>query len=219
MTSENPLETEREQVARLGKELLDRGLTAGTGGNVSVRRGNRVAVSPSGVPYEEVTPETVPIVSVDGEHLWGDDKPSSETPMHTLIYQARPDVGGIAHTHSPYACTFATVGEPIPPSYYLIAFAGDKVPVAEYAHPGTAELGELAVEALGDSYDACLLKHHGVMALGETGEDALEVAVMVEMCARIHYQAANLGTPQLLPDDAIDDLRVKFGNYGQNRQA
>ncbi len=215
MAAPTSLEDEREAVSELGREMLDTGLTAGTGGNVSIRLGDRVAVSPSGVPYEAVTPDLVPIITVDGEQLEGDRAPSSESPMHTLIYQARSDAGAIVHTHSPYACTFASLGKPIPASYYLIAFAGDQVPVAGYAHPGTEELGALAVDALGTDYNACLLKHHGVMAVGETGEDAFEVALMVEFCARVHYQAAAIGTPELLGEEEIHRLREKFDTYGQ----
>ncbi|WP_276256256.1 class II aldolase/adducin family protein [Halomontanus rarus] len=210
------LQEEREQVGELGREMLSQELTRGTGGNVSVRTGNLIAVSPSGVPYEDVTPDTVPIVDTDGQRLEGDLKPSNETPMHTTIYRDRPDVGAIVHTHSPYASTFASLGRSIPASHYLIAYVGREIPVAGYAPPGTEELGELAAEAMGDDHDAVLLQNHGVIAVGETGEDALEVASMVEYCARIHHQALAIGEPEILPDEEVDDLRTMFTEeYGQ----
>lgn len=204
---------ERETVCELGRQLLDRDLTRGTGGNVSVRTDDGVAVSPSGIPYEEVTPEMVPVVDSEGAVLDGEWEPSNETPMHTNIYRVRDDVGGIVHTHSPYAATFASLGREIPASHYLIAYAGREIPVAGYAHPGTDELGRLAVDALGDDHDACLLQNHGVMALGEDGPDALETAVMVEYCAQVHYQASAIGDPVVMDDDAVGDLVEMFGSY------
>lgn len=210
------LQEEREQVGDLGREMLSQELTRGTGGNVSVRTGKLIAISPSGVPYEDVTPDTVPIVDTDGQRLEGDLKPSNETPMHTTIYRNRSDVGAIVHTHSPYASTFASLGQSIPASHYLIAYVGREIPVAGYAPPGTEELGELAAEAMGDDHDAVLLQNHGVIAVGETGEDALEVASMVEYCARIHHQALAVGEPEILPDEEVDDLRTMFTEeYGQ----
>ena len=209
------LPDEREAVATLGRQLLDQDLTTGTGGNVSARRGDRVAINPSGVPYESVDPVDVPIVGLDGEQVAGELRASSETPMHTMIYRERDDVGGVVHTHSPYASTFATLDESIPASHYLIAFAGDEVPVADYEKPGSAELGQLAVDALGDEYDACLLKNHGTIAVGETAEAALETSLMVEYCARIHYQGRSIGEPTLLPDEEIDHLVERFRDYGQ----
>ncbi|WP_129113775.1 class II aldolase/adducin family protein [Halegenticoccus tardaugens] len=216
MTEPATLRAERERVGQLGREMLAQGLTRGTGGNVSVRSGDGVAISPSGVPYEDVTPETVPVVDLDGNRLRGDLKPSSETPMHAILYRSRDDVGGIVHTHSPYASTFASLNEPIPASHYLIAYVGTEIPVAGYEPPGTEALGGLAAEAMGEDCDAVLLKNHGVVAVGSTGADALEVAQMVEYCARIHYQAISVGEPEILPDDSVRDLRKMFTeSYGQ----
>lgn len=216
MTEPETLRAEREQVGELGREMLAQGLTRGTGGNVSVRSDDHVAISPSGIPYEEVTPEKVPVIGLNGERHHGELKPSNETPMHTMLYREREDVGGIVHTHSPYASTFASLNEPIPASHYLIAYAGTEIPVAGYEPPGTEALGDLAAEAMGRDCDAVLLKNHGVMAVGATGEDALEVAQMVEYCARIHYQAISVGEPELLPESEVRELRAMFSEtYGQ----
>lgn len=210
------LEYEREQVVKLGKRMATQDLTNGTMGNVSVRRGNKFAMSPSGVPYDEVTPDLVPVVSVAGQKLEGTMKPSSETPMHAIFYREREDVNCVVHTHSPYASTFASLDETIPASHYLLAFAGRDVPVAGYAPPGTEELGRLAVETMGNNRDAVLMKNHGVITVGETPEDAFEVAMMLEYCARIHYQASAIGNPTILSDDQVDDLRRMFHeDYGQ----
>lgn len=216
MTEEIELEEQRTAVSELGREMLAQGLTKGTGGNVSARDGDLVAINPSGVPYEEISPESVPLVSLDGEQVAGDLEASSESPMHTMIMQERDDIGGVVHTHSPYATTFASLGKAIPASHYLIAFAGNEVPVTGYEKPGSAELGRAAVETLGDEYDACLLQNHGTIAIGETAEAAFETSLMVEYCARIHYQAQSLGDPIELPDEEIDRLREVFEDYGQH---
>lgn len=194
--------------------MVEQGLTKGTGGNLSERgEEDRVAISPTRIPYEDIDADDVPVVDLEGERISGETPPSSETPMHTRIYRARDDVGGIAHTHSLYASTFATLGEPIPPSHYLLAYIGEKVPVAGFDQPGTEELGELAVEALGDEYDACLLQHHGVIAVGDSAEDALENALMVEFCAQVHYQAKCIGEPLILGGDDLDALIEGFDEY------
>jgi ribulose-5-phosphate 4-epimerase/fuculose-1-phosphate aldolase len=184
----------------------------GTGGNVSVRAGERIAISPSGVPYGDVTPERVAVVDGSGDVVAGEN-PSSELPMHLAVYRRRDDVGAVVHAHSPYASTFASLDRPIPPSHYLLAYAGGEVPVAGYAPPGSAELGDLAAAALGDDRDVCLLRNHGVVAHGDDGPAALETAEMVEFCARVHYQADCIGDPVVLDDDAVAGLVESFSAY------
>jgi len=197
--------------------MLADGLTKGTGGNISVKTDDGdVAISPSGMAYDDIEPEDVPIVDIDGEHVAGDKKPSSEFRMHTDVLREREDVGAIVHNHSPYASTFASIDEPVEASHYLIAFIGDEIPVASYETYGTAELAEVALETLGEEYNACLLENHGVLAVGDTVSEAFEVALMVEYCARIHYQARNIGEPNLLPDEEIDTLLDRFADYGQD---
>jgi L-fuculose-phosphate aldolase len=210
------LTEKRQTIADTGRDMLEQGLTKGTGGNVSGRVGDDYAViSPSGMAYEEITGEDVPLVDFEAETVDGEFEPSAETPMHTMVYRQRDDVGGIVHNHSPYASTFASLGEPIGPSHYLIAFAGDQVPVAPYETYGTEALGEIAVDTLGEEYNACLLENHGVLAVGDDIDSAFETALMVEYCARIHYQALSIGEPNLLPDDEIERLTESFAGYGQ----
>jgi len=216
MTDGRPLDDQRRRVSELGRRLLERDLANGTMGNLSAREGDRIAVSPSGTPYEDVTPETVPVVALSGERIAGDVAPSSETPMHRIVYRRREDAGGIVHTHSPYASTFASLGREITASHYLIGFAGHEIPVTEYATPGSEELGELAAEALGDDHDAVLLGNHGVLTVGATLDGAFETAEMVEYVARIHYRALNVGEPEILPEDVVEDLIEKFDSYGRS---
>ncbi|MFD1600848.1 class II aldolase/adducin family protein [Halobellus rarus] len=206
----------RNAICEYGRSLLEDDLTTGTGGNLSARLDeNHIAISPSGIPYEEIDPSDVPIVDTDGNVVEGDVDPSTEVPMHLAVYRERPDVGGVVHTHSPYATTFASLGESIPASHYLIAFTGTEVPASEYATHATAALGEAAVDALGESYNATLLRNHGVLTADDSLEDAYNVALMVEYCARIHYQARAIGDPEILPDDEIDRLSGKLDSYGQ----
>ncbi len=212
----NDLEPERKAVSSHGRKMLEQGLTEGTGGNISAQQGDLVAISPSGMPYDEIDPEDVPLATLDAEHVAGDRQPSSEVRMHTGILRERDDAGAVVHTHSPYASTFASLREPVPASHYLVAFAGQEIPVSGYATYGTQELADLALDALGEEYDACLLANHGVIALGEDVADAFEVALMVEYCARIHYQASNVGEPTLLPDEEVQRLVGVFEEYGQN---
>jgi L-fuculose-phosphate aldolase len=215
MSNQLTLESERSTVAEFGQKMLEQGLTKGTGGNISASTGDRVAISPTGVSYEEITAEAVPVLDLEGNKVDGETDPSSEYRMHTAIHRARDDVGGVVHNHSPYASTFASLGKPIPASHYLIAFIGDQIPTAGYATYGTAELAELALDALGDEYNACLLDNHGVLAVGDSVSAAFEVALMVEYCARIHYQALSIGEPNILPDEEIDNLLDRFAHYGQ----
>jgi L-fuculose-phosphate aldolase len=205
----------RQRICEYGRGLLADDLTTGTGGNLSTRIDtDHIAISPSGIPYEEIEPPDVPIVRTDGTVVEGAD-PSTELPMHLAVYERRSDVGGVVHTHSPYATTFAALGEPIPASHYLVAFAGSEVPVAPYTTHATEALGETAVDALGDEYNATLLANHGVLAADESLDDAYTVAQMVEYCARIHYQASVVGDPEILPDEELDRLRGKLSAYGQ----
>lgn len=215
MTDDIEFQDERNAVSEYGRQMLEQGLTSGTGGNISTAVDDGVAISPSGMPYNEIEPEDVPVVSLDGDAIAGDRKPSSETPMHTMIHRLRDDVGAVVHTHSPYATTFAVLGEEIPASHYLVAFAGKEVPVAGYASYGTPELGELAAETLGDEYNACLLQNHGVVAVGGNLEAAFETALMVEYCARIHYQASSIGDPIILPEEEMENMLHRFEHYGQ----
>jgi len=190
-------------------------LTPGTTGNLSVREGNHFAITPTGMPYEDVSVGDVPVLTLDGEQVSGDAGPSSETPMHSGIYRER-DVGAIAHTHSPWATTLAVLGIELPPVHYMIALAGTRVPVADYATYGTAELAANTVETMAAAdTSACLLASHGVVATGDTAGDAIETALAVESVARVYCQARMLGEPEPMSDDEIETVAAKFDDYGQ----
>ena len=212
------MEQERNDVVAFGKKLVTSGLTTGTGGNVSVfnRKEGLVAISPSGMDYMETAPADVVLVDPEGAVVEGTRKPSSETPLHLAHYRIRPDVCGVAHTHSVYATTLATLRWELPPMHYLVGFSGPKVPVAPYATFGTDELARVTAEAIG-THNAVLMANHGLLTVGPTLAAAFEVAETIELMAQIYYQAKCIGQPQLLTETEMNDALAAFAHYGQNK--
>lgn len=211
------LDEERHTVATQVASLQR--LTPGRTGNLSVRRGDSVAITPSGARYDQIGPEDVPIVSLDGRHLAGELPPSSETPMHRHIYR-RFDTGAIVHVHSPWATTLAVLREPLPPVHYMLALAGERVPVAAYATYGTEALAEHAVEAMADAdSDACFLANHGLVTTAADADTAIEIARTVESVARVYCQARAFGTPEELPPAELERTARKLREYGPDEDA
>lgn len=194
--------------------MVREGLVTGTSGNISAREpgADWVAITPSGIPYDDMTPEDICVVDLLGQPIDGRHRPSSETPMHTLVYRERPDVFGVVHTHSPYALAFAVVGRPIPPVCIEAIVSGAGIPVAEYAPPSTEDIGRSALAALSSRYKAVLLQNHGVLTIGKDIEEAIGLACKVEEAARIYHLALAVGEPVVLSEEqlnAIASLRRK----------
>ena len=212
------LEALCEEVWRLHMELPKNGLVTWTSGNVSARdpETGYVVIKPSGLRYEQMRPQDMVILTVDGQRVAGDLKPSSDTASHLYIYRQRPDVNGIVHTHSPYATAFAALGRPIP--VYLTAIAdefGGPIPCGGFALIGGEQIGREVVRAIGDS-PAVLLKNHGVFTVGPTAEAAVKAAVMVEDVARTVWIALQLGQPDEIPPSEVAKLRQRYATeYGQ----
>ncbi|HEY7415791.1 MAG TPA: L-ribulose-5-phosphate 4-epimerase [Ktedonobacteraceae bacterium] len=208
----------KEQVWKLHLELPRNGLVAWTSGNVSARdpESGLVVIKPSGVLYEELRPEDHVVVNLDGNVVEGKLKPSSDTASHLYIYQHRPDVNGVVHTHSSYATAFAALGRPIP--VYLTAMAdefGGPVPCAGFALIGGEEIGRQVVEHIGTS-PAILLKNHGVFTIGPSAQAAVKTAVMVEDVARTTWLALQLGQPGEIAQKDVDKLHHRYMHmYGQ----
>ena len=208
----------RQQLYELHLELPKHELVAWTSGNVSARdpRTGYVVIKPSGVRYEQLRPEHMVVVDLNGKIIEGDLKPSSDTASHLYIYRQRPDVGGVVHTHSTYATAFAAVGRPIP--VYLTAQAdefGGPIPCAGFALIGGEEIGQVCLDCIGDSC-AVLLKNHGVITLGADAEAAVKAAVMVEDVAHTAYLALQLGQPDEISPEAIAKLHHRYTHvYGQ----
>ena len=190
------------------------GINRGKSGNVSARIDAGFLVTPSGLPYDETAPRD--IVAVDGDgRAAGVRKPSSEWRFHRDIYAARPDVAAIVHTHSPFATTLACLELAIPPFHYMVAVAGGAdVRCAPYATFGTQALSDHAVRAL-EGRRACLLAHHGMIALGGSLAAALALAVEIETLAEMYWRARTIGEPAPLSSDEMANVVARFATYGK----
>jgi len=210
------LREERKEIVRFGKKLITARLTSGTGGNLSIfkRSEGLIAISPSGIEYDEMEPEDVPVVDAGGLVVDGGRKPSSELGFHLALYRKRPEVTAVVHTHSVYATTMACLNWEIPAVHYLVAFSGHKVPLAPYATFGSDELAANVADAIGE-HNAVLLANHGLAAIGPNLATAFEVAEEIELVARIYYQARSIGEPVILPGDEMSRVIEKFAVYGQ----
>jgi L-fuculose-phosphate aldolase len=205
----------RRRIVDAGLDLERTGLSPQKSGNISGRVGERVLITPSGVAYDALTPEDIVALGVDGTVLAGRLAPSSEWPMHLAIYRARPEVGGIVHAHSDHATSLAVLRRGIPAFHYMVAVAGGRdIRCAPYATFGSEELAAHTVAAL-QGRKACLLAHHGQIAVGENVEVALHLAHEVETLAGQYWRALMIGTPELLGDAEMERVIGKFKTYGR----
>jgi L-fuculose-phosphate aldolase len=206
----------RKSIIQASLSMNALGINQGTSGNVSVRYGDRMLITPSGVPYEELDPRDLCATQIkkDGKTWEGDLNPSSEWRFHLNIYQARPDVGAVVHTHSTYATVLAICGKPIPAVHYMVAASGGtEIRIAKYATYGTEQLSKNALEAL-EGRTCCLLKNHGVIATGPNIKRALWLASEVETVARQYYLSLAIGGGDIIPDDEINRIIEGFKRYG-----
>jgi len=214
------LEKERQEIVTFGRRLLTSGLTAGTGGNLSIvnRKKNCIVITPSGVDYLEMSPGDVVLVGMDGRLLdTSRYKPSSELLFHLALYRKREEIEGIVHTHSVYATTLATLGWEIPPFHYLVAYSGRKVPLSAYATFGSEELARNVAEAIGEN-NAVLMEGHGVVTVGPTLAKAFETAEIIEYVAHVYYLAKGRGEPAILSAEEMNRVIEKFKGYGQSKK-
>ncbi|MGA7195185.1 MAG: L-ribulose-5-phosphate 4-epimerase [Anaerolineales bacterium] len=212
------LEKLKEQLVELHLELPKNHLVAWTGGNVSARdpETGLVVIKASGIRYEEMRPQHMVVMGIDGKRVEGDYKPSSDVYSHLYIYRHRPDVNGVVHTHSRYATAFAAVGKEIP---CVLTAMGDEfggaIPCAGFALIGDEAIGKVVIESIGKS-PAVLLKNHGVFTIGKNATAAVKAAVMTEDVAATVWMALQIGTPDIIPQEAIDKLHERYMNaYGQ----
>lgn len=189
----------REEVAAAARRLAEAGLLVGTAGNVSVRDGDSVAVTATGVVLGECTPERVTLVSLDGRVVEGDLAPTSELDLHLGVY-ADTAAAAVVHTHAPWSTAVACVLDELPVIHYQQLLLGGAIRVAPYATFGTAELAAGVREALADR-QAALMANHGSVAVGPSLEKAVENALLLEWLAALHHRATALGPPRLLTDD------------------
>jgi L-ribulose-5-phosphate 4-epimerase len=210
----------KEELVQLHLELPKNHLVVWTSGNISARdpESGFVVIKPSGIRYEDLTPENMVVVDLDGRVVEGRHKPSSDTFAHVYVYCHRPDVNGVVHTHSTFATAWAAVGKPIPPVLTAICDEfGGPIPVGAYAKIGGDDIGQEIIRSIGSS-PAILMKNHGVFTIGKTPEAAVKAAVMVEDVARTVFYALQLGQLDEIPADEVARAhRHYLDEYGQSR--
>lgn len=193
------------------------GLNQGTSGNISARYEDRVLITPSATPYDEMEPEMIASMPLEAAEYgaWeGPQKPSTEWRFHFDIMKAKPEVGAIVHTHSIYATTLAIARKPIPACHYMVAiFGGNDVRCAPYATYGTKELSNNALAAL-DGRSGCLLSNHGMITAGSGLEKAMWLAVELETLAKQYYLSLCIGGPVILADELIAETAASMTGYG-----
>ncbi|HEY3683278.1 MAG TPA: class II aldolase/adducin family protein [Streptosporangiaceae bacterium] len=206
------VEAARAEVAACGRRLAETGLVVGSAGNVSVRVGDRVAITPSGVPYHRVAADDVCVLDLDGGHVAGPATPSSETPLHLSLYAAT-DAAAVVHHHGVSSAAVSTVLDELPAIHYATTLLGGPLRVADYATFGTPELAAAVMAALRDR-TAALMRNHGAVAYAATLDAAFDRAHLVEWLCQVWAQAVRLGTPRVLTDDELADV-VRRRNRGR----
>ncbi len=204
----------RQQLIATACAMAPAGLNRGTSGNVSVRQGDGFLITPTGMPYDQLTPDDIPLMAFDGSHQ-GLRKPSSEWCFHRDLYATRPEVGAVLHAHSPFAVSLACLRLDIPPFHYMIArFGGDTIRCADYAIFGSPALSTAALTAMQDR-QACLLANHGLLVTGRNLDDVLALAIELEELCEQYWRACQLGQPVLLNENEMAAVLEKFKGYGQ----
>jgi L-fuculose-phosphate aldolase len=208
----------RASIVEACLEMNRSGLNQGTSGNISVRWQDGLLITPTSLPYDQMTPDDIVFLGMDGR-AHGDNRPSSEWRFHRDIMRAKPEINAIVHAHPIYSTIIAIMGKEIPPLHYMVAVAGGAtIPCAPYATFGTEELSAHAVTALKER-TACLLEHHGLIATGTTLDKAMWLAVEVETLARQFHGCLQIGGPRLLPVEEIERVRLRMKDYGHQAKA
>lgn len=204
----------REEVLATALAMNASGINRGTAGNVSARNGEGFLITPTGLANDEIAPADIVAMNMDGSFS-GNRKPSSEWRFHRDIYARRPEAGAVVHAHSPFATALACMDSPIPAFHYMVArFGGNDVRCAAYAIFGSQELSDSVVQAL-QGRSACLLSHHGMLAVGRDLRQALSLAVELETLSEQYWRVLQIGEPHLLPEDEMARVLEKFAGYGQ----
>ena len=197
------------------RDMNAAGVNHGTSGNISVRFGDRMLITPSATAYAAMTPDMIASMPLEGGGADGPLKPSTEWPFHLALYRARPDIGAIVHAHPTFATALSICRRPIPPVHYMIAaFGGDSVSVADYALFGSTALAEAVVRAMRDRF-ACLMANHGALAAGDSLATALWRMIELETLARQYGEALRIGEPVLLSQPEMTAALERIRGYGR----
>ena len=215
MSAAGQLDSAREALVAYGRRMLRDGLVVGTAGNLSVRVGDVIAITPTGASYEELRAGDICVLTPDGEIVEG-GRPSSEWHLHRRIYEL-PGAGAVVHTHSPWAVTVSATWTELPAIHYaIVRLGGDSVPVAPYRIFGSEDLAGAVSEVLAGRY-AALLQNHGAVTFGGSLAEAYDRAVLLEWLARVHCQAKLFGEPTILSASQLDNVRAEARrrSYGE----
>jgi L-fuculose-phosphate aldolase len=193
------LQAEREQVAAASRRLAEERLVIGTAGNLSARRDDHVAVTPTGAAFERLVPHQVSVVGLDGQVVSGELEPTSEIELHLGVYR-RYEAGAVVHTHAPMATALSCVVDELPCVHYSMLLLGGAVPVAPYATFGTPELAESVLDTL-EGHTAALMANHGAIAYGPDVHAAVEASLLLEWACTVYWRATVLGTPRVLDEE------------------
>jgi L-fuculose-phosphate aldolase len=211
------LQGEREQLAAASRRLAGEGLVIGTAGNLSARRDDHVAVTPTGAALERLEPNQVSVVDLEGRVVSGDLEPTSEIELHLGVYR-RYEAGAVVHTHAPTATALSCVLDELPCVHYSMLLLGGSVPVAPYATFGTQELAESVLDAL-EGHTAALMANHGAIAYGPDVDAAVEASLLLEWACTVYWRATAFGTPRALDEEeqnAVIEAATGRG-YGSTR--
>ena len=210
----------RKLIVESGVRMINSGYTVGTWGNISIRNPetNEIYLSPSGMNYTTISEDDIIIVNLKGEILEGTRKPTIEAGLHVAIYNARPEVNAVVHTHPIYSTVFSCCGEDIPLIFNEAAqILGDTCKTADYALPGSTELADNCIKALGEKANSCLLKSHGAVCVGENIESAFAVCKVLEVTAEIYQIICAMGKKyEPISQENIEAMQYFVKNvYGQ----
>ena len=196
------------------------GISKGTSGNISALFEGRMLISPSAIPFDQLEPEMIASIVLDGSNVWeGTMKPSTEWRLHLELLRKRDDAQAVVHAHPPYCTALAIARKEIPACHYMIAaIGGNNIRCAEYATFGTQELADFVLEAMRDR-TACLLANHGMVAIGETLAKAMWRAIELETIACQYFLSLQAGGPVLLSDNEIELTLRGFASYGLHDDA
>jgi L-fuculose-phosphate aldolase len=212
------LRAAREQLVAYSARLLDDGLAVGSAGNLSVRLGDLVAITPSGISYLEMTPADIAVIAMDGSEVEATQTPSSETPMHLAVYAATK-AAAIVHTHSPEVIALSASRDELPAIHYAIGTLGGPVRVAPYVRFGSAGLASAAAQALAGRR-AAILRNHGAITCGRTLAEAFDHALLLEWLAGVYRLALAYGDPRILSEAELAEVAAEASrrNYGTRRR-
>ena len=207
----------RQALLQYSRDSVARGLSNATAGNLSMRFGDGMLITPSGIAPDRMTEDQIAEVSFDGAFK-GNWKPSSEWALHAILYRTRPEAQAIVHAHPTYCVALSVLREAMPPFHYMVAsFGGNEVPCAPYRTFGGQALAEAVAETMGTTYRACLMANHGMIALGGSLDSAFGLTEKLEVLARQYQLARTMGAVQLLSDAEMAEVHEAYQSYGYGK--